>query len=147
LAGATAWKADAATPIGVSNLPSLVHSSSPIETARWVCGPRGCARVHSWRGSSWAWGGGPGWRRSHWAGSPGWRRSHWAGSPGWRRSRWAMAGGSSCWWRSGVRVCRHWGGLGKKKRPQEARFPGTASFEQYPKLTILTLDSRRSTPR
>ena len=45
LTGATlAWNADAATLNGVSSLPALVHSYSPIEkTARCVCGPRGCA--------------------------------------------------------------------------------------------------------
>ena len=43
LAGSPAWKADAAAPIGVSSLPPLAHSSSPVEAARCVCGPRGCA--------------------------------------------------------------------------------------------------------
>jgi hypothetical protein len=47
LAGSPAWKADAAAPIGVSSLPPLVHSSSPVETARCVCGPADApAAVH-----------------------------------------------------------------------------------------------------
>ena len=50
LAGSVAWKADAAAPIGVSSLPPLVHSSSPVETVRCVCGPRGCACGRVWRG-------------------------------------------------------------------------------------------------
>src|SRR6516162_10329110 len=44
LAGSPAWKADAAALSGVSSLPPLVHSSSPVETVRCVCGPRGCLR-------------------------------------------------------------------------------------------------------
>jgi|307.fasta_scaffold64465_4 hypothetical protein len=76
LAGSPAWKADAAAPIGVSSLPPLVHSSSPVETARCVCGPRGCACGRAWR-------------RGYWGRGPGW---------GWGPRR--------CWWRGGVRVCR-----------------------------------------
>ena len=60
LAGAHAWKADAAMPIGVSSLPPLVHSSSPVKTARCVCGPRGCACGRAWRRGYW--GSGRGWR-------------------------------------------------------------------------------------
>ena len=54
LTGATlAWNADAATLNGVSSLPALVHSYSPVEkTGRCVCGPRGCAcgPRRGWRG-------------------------------------------------------------------------------------------------
>ena len=83
LAGATlAWNADAATLNGVSSLPALVHSYSPVEkTGRCVCGPRGCAC-------------GP--RR-------GWgfvRSEPWWGRPG-------ALGRRQCWWRRGVQVC-HW---------------------------------------
>jgi hypothetical protein len=94
LAGAHAWKADAAMPIGVSSLPPLVHSSSPVETARCVCGPRGCACGRAWRRGYW--GSGPGWRRAHWGWGPGWQQGYWG--PAW--------GARRCWWRGGVRVCR-----------------------------------------
>ena len=52
LTGATlAWNADAATLNGVSSLPALVHSYSPVEkTSRCVCGP---ARVRMSRLASW----------------------------------------------------------------------------------------------
>ena len=73
LAGSPAWKADAATPIGVRGLPSLVHNSSPVESARCVCGPRGCVCGRSWR------------------------RGYWGGGPGWRGSSWAWGGGRRCW--------------------------------------------------
>jgi hypothetical protein len=84
LTGATlAWNADAATLNGVSSLPALVHSYSPIEkTARCVCGPRGCA-CRAWR---------RGWGRV--------RSEPWWGRPGARGPR-------QCWWRGGVQVC-HW---------------------------------------
>jgi len=75
-AGSPAWKADAAALSGVSSLPPLVHSSSPVETVRCVCGPRGCACGRAWR-------------RGYWGRGPGW---------GWGPRR--------CWWRGGVRVCR-----------------------------------------
>jgi hypothetical protein len=63
LTGSFAWNADAATLNGVSSLPPLVHSYSPVEAARCVCGPRGCACGHAWR-RGWGWGPGP--RRCWW---------------------------------------------------------------------------------
>ena len=116
LAAAPAWNADAAAPIGVSSLPSLVRGSSPVESARLVCGPRGCARVRSWRGSTaalgprrhTAWGWRP--RRQAWVGTTwGPRRHAWVGTTwGPRRHAWVSTPGwgSHCFWRGGVRVCR-----------------------------------------
>ena len=78
LGASPALKADAAALNGVSSLPPLVHSSSPVEAVRCVCGPRGCACGRAWRRGYWGWG------------RPGW-------GPGW---------GRGCWWRNGVRVCR-----------------------------------------
>ena len=42
LTGSLAWKADAAMVNGVSSLPPLVHSYSPVEAAR-------CAKSESYR--------------------------------------------------------------------------------------------------
>jgi hypothetical protein len=67
-AGSPAWKADAAALSGVSSLPPLVHSSSPVETVRCVCGPRGCACGRAWRRGYWGWGPGWGARRCFWRG-------------------------------------------------------------------------------
>jgi hypothetical protein len=39
----TALRAEASTLTGLSGLPNLTHSSSPVESVRCVCGPRGCA--------------------------------------------------------------------------------------------------------
>jgi hypothetical protein len=86
LTGSLVSKANATPLSGVGTLPPLVHSYSPVENVRCVCGPRGCACGRAWRRGYWGWGPRWGW------GGPYWRHRHWHH----RR----------CWWRRGVRVCR-----------------------------------------
>jgi len=55
LTGFLAMKVDAAMLPGVGSPPPIVHSYSPVEPVRCVCGPRGCACGPAWR-SGWGWG-------------------------------------------------------------------------------------------
>jgi len=54
LLGGTVVSTAHATPLaGATTLPSTAHTYSPVELARCVCGPRGCACGRVWKRRHW----------------------------------------------------------------------------------------------